>query len=298
MRNPQFIVAGTARAGTTSLNSYLIQHPEIFLPIVKEPCFFTFAGEKIDYKNGKFAFALTDIDDYSKLYKKAQQSQITGDISTPYLYLHEKTIRNIKRFHDDPESIKVIIVLRDPVDRAYSQYLWRVRDGREELSFEEAIAAESERMKQNYSFDYFYIDRGNYYEQVKAYIENFKNVKILLFEDLKNNTKETLADICKFLGVDSEFEFVKRTEQNSSFMPKSTLLNRLLTIESKTKFKFLSRIPESVKTTIKEQFMRLNSKNEKNPLMNESTRKRLKTFYKDDLLKLQKLIARDLSSWM
>ena len=127
MRNPQFIVAGTARAGTTSLNSYLIQHPEIFLPIVKEPCFFTFAGEKIDYKNGKFAFALTDIDDYSKLYKKAQQSQITGDISTPYLYLHEKTIRNIKRFHDDPESIKVIIVLRDPVDRAYSQYLWRVR---------------------------------------------------------------------------------------------------------------------------------------------------------------------------
>ena len=56
MRNPQFIVAGTARAGTTSLNSYLIQHPEIFLPIVKEPCLFTFAGEKIDYKNGKFAF--------------------------------------------------------------------------------------------------------------------------------------------------------------------------------------------------------------------------------------------------
>ena len=85
MRYPQFIVAGTARAGTTSLNSYLLQHPEIYLPVVKEPCFYTFAGEKIDYKNGKFAFALTSIEDYAKLYKKALQSQITGDISTPYV---------------------------------------------------------------------------------------------------------------------------------------------------------------------------------------------------------------------
>ena len=298
MRNPQFIVVGTARAGTTSLNSYLIQHPEIFLPVVKEPCFFTFAGEKIEYKYGKFAFALTNIDDYSKLYKKAQPSQISGDISTPYLYLYEKSIRNIKKFHNDPESIKIIIVLRNPVDRAYSQYLWRVRDGREELSFEEAIEAEQERMKQNFSFDYFYIDRGKYYNQVKAYIDNFKFVKIVLFDDLKTNTKDTLADICGFLGVDNEFEFVKRTEQNSSFMPKSAMLSRLFTMESKTKFKFLSRIPESVKTTIKEQFMRLNSKSEKSPEMNLKTRNKLKTFYQDDLLKLQKLIARDLSSWM
>ncbi len=298
MRNPQFIVAGTARAGTTSLNSYLIQHPEIFLPIVKEPCFFTFAGEKIDYKNGKFAFAITDIDDYSKLYKKAQPSQITGDISTPYLYIYDRTIRNIKKFHNDPESLKVIIVLRNPVDRAYSQFLWRVRDGREDLSFEDAIAAESERMKLNYSFDYFYFDRGKYYEQVKAYIENFKSVKIVLFDDLKKNTNETLAEICEFLGVDKDFVFAKRTELNSSFLPKSALLNRLLTMESKTKFKFLSKVPESVKSTIKEQFMRLNSKKQKNPEMNEQTRVRLKTLYKDDLMKLQKLIARDLSQWM
>ncbi len=298
MRNPQFIVAGTARAGTTSLNSYLIQHPEIFLPVVKEPCFFTFAGEKIDFRNGKFAFAVTDIDDYSKLFRKAMPSQITGDISTPYLYLYEKTIRNIKKLHNDPDGIKIIIILRNPVDRAYSQYLWRVRDGREELTFEEAISAEAERMKQNYSFDYFYVDRGNYYNQVKAYIENFKFVKIILFDDLKQDTKATLSNICEFLGVDNEFEFVKRTEQNSSFLPKSVLLNRLLTMESKTKFKFLSHIPQSVKTTIKEQFMKLNSRKEKNPDLDPATRNKLKAFYMDDMMKLQKLIARDLSAWM
>ncbi len=298
MRNPQFIVAGTARAGTTSLNSYLIQHPEIFLPVVKEPCFFTFAGEKIEYKNGKFAFAITSIDDYSRLYKKAQPEQITGDISTPYLFLYDKSIRNIKKFHNDPESIKIIIILRNPVDRAYSQYLWRVRDGRENLSFEDAIAAEKERMEENFSFDYFYVQRGMYFKQVQAYIDNFKSVKIVLFDDLKNKTKETLADICSFLNVDKEFEFVKRTEQNSSFLPKSALLSRLLTLESKTKFKFLSRIPESVKATIKEQFMKMNSSRKKNVDMNPETRNKLKTIYKDDLLNLQKLIARDLSDWL
>ncbi len=298
MRDPQFIVAGTARAGTTSLNSYLIQHPEIFLPSVKEPCFFTFAGESIDYKNGKFAFAITSIDDYSKLFKRALTTQITGDISTPYLYKYQKTIRNLKKLHNDYSAIKVIIVLRNPVDRAYSQYLWKVRDGREPLSFEEAIEMEAQRMKENYSFDYFYVDRGMYFEQVNAYIENFNSVKIILFEDLKNHTAETLVAICDFLCVDKDFIFVKRTEQNASFLPKSTLLNKLLTIESKTKFRIMKLIPEQVKTTIKEQFMRLNSSTDKNPEMKMETRRKLIDIYRGDLVKLQKLIGRDLSAWM
>lgn len=153
-------------------------------------------------------------------------------------------------------------------------------------------------MKENYSFDYFYVDRGMYFEQVKAYIENFKSVKILLLEDLKDRTSETLASICDFLNVDNEFVFVKRTEQNASFLPKSTLLNKLLTIESKTKFKLLSRIPENVRTTIKEQFMRLNSSEKKNSEMSTVTREKLKNVYREDLVKLERLIGRDLSSWM
>jgi len=120
----------------------------------------------------------------------------------------------------------------------------------------------------------------------------------VLFEDLKDRTTETLASICDFLNVDNEFVFVKRTEQNASFLPKSTLLNKLLTIESKTKFKLLSRIPENVRTTIKEQFMRLNSSEKKNPEMSTLTREKLKNIYREDLIKLEKLIARDLSSWM
>lgn len=298
MKNPQFIVAGAARAGTTSLNSYLIQHPELFLPVIKEPCFFTFAGEKIDYKNGKFAFAITNIDDYNKLFKKALTYQVTGDISTPYLYKYEKTIANFKKLHDDYASIKVIIILRNPVDRAYSQYLWRVRDGREDLSFQEAIDIEKQRMAENYSFDYFYIDRSKYYESVKAYIDNFKSVKIVLFDELRDKTTETLASICKFLRVDDDFVFVKRTKQNASFLPKSTMLSKLLTMESKTKFKLLSYIPQEIRETMKEQFLRLNSSDKKSPQMDLATRDNLKKLFREDLVNLEKLINRDLSAWM
>lgn len=298
MKHPQFIVAGTARAGTSSLNSYLMQHPNIFLPKVKEPCFFSFAGEKINYKNGKFAFAINSLDEYCSLFNKADANQITGDISTPYLYLYEKTINTIKTLHEDYSSIKIIIILRDPVERAYSQYLWKVRDGREELTFEEAIAAEKNRISENYSFDYFYLDRGLYYNQVKSYLDNFSEVKIILFDEFKNNPNQILKDICRFLKVDTEFKFVISAKQNASFLPKSILFSRLISVESRAKFKLLNVLPNRTKNLIKEKLMSLNtSKNKVAPLKIE-TEVMLRAYFKDDLLKLQKLIKLDLSPWL
>ncbi len=298
MKHPQFIVAGAARAGTSSLNSYLMQHPDIFLPKVKEPCFFSFAGEKINFKNGKFAFAINSIDQYCSLFKKANSNQITGDISTPYLYLYEKTIDNFRKFHDNFQNVKIIIILRDPVERAYSQYLWRVRDGREELTFEQAIAAEKNRIMENYSFDYFYLDRGLYYKQVKAYLDNFTEVKIILFEEFKNNTEHILKEICYFLGVDPNFKFIKKTNQNASFLPKSIFVSRLISTESKTKFRLLKLLPNHFRSTIKEKLMLWNKSKNELAVMNLETEKLLRNYFREDLLMLQKLINRDLSHWI
>lgn len=297
MNTPDFLVVGTARAGTTSIYSYLLQHPQLFLPVVKEPCFFTFAGEKINYKRGKFSFAITAIDEYSKLFEKASPRQLTGECSTSYLYLYNKTIANIKKFRNDYSSVKIIIVLRNPVDRAYSQYLWRVRDGREDLTFEEAISQEAKRMKDNYSFDYFYLDRGKYYSQVKAYLQEFKDVKIILYEDLKINIEKELRDICQFLKVEKDFIFVRRTEQNSSFLPKSKLLSKLISFESKTKFRMLNYLPVNVKSTMKEQFRKFNSSSDPVKPLSIDLRNKLNEYFKDDIQKLEKLIERDLSLW-
>jgi hypothetical protein len=297
MNEPQFLVVGTARAGTSALHYYLRQHPGIFLPSQKEPCYYCFAGEKLNYTRGKFAFAITKGTEYHGLFKDAPKNSYKGEISTPYLYLHEKTISNIKSLHSNPDTLKIIIILRNPVDRAYSQYLWKVRDGREELSFEEALKQEKKRMLQNYSFDYFYAHRGLYYLQVKAYMNAFPQVKIFLHDQFRNNFNGTLGELCSFLGVD-EFEFERRDDVNVSHKPKFASFGRLITMESRAKYKLLNVLPDSVRISIKEQFMRWNSSSKQQPEMSDDARKYLNNYYKDDLLKLQKLTGLNLASWI
>lgn len=298
MKIPHFLVVGAARAGTTSLQQYLRQHPGLFLPKLKEPCFFTFADDRKSYKQGKFAFVVRDWDKYMELFEEAAPQQVRGEISTPYLYLYNQTIANIRKFHPVPGSLKILILLRDPAERAFSQYMWRVRDGRESLSFEEAIEKEESRREEGFSFDYFYVDRGLYSRQVEAYMEAFTFVKVMLLEDLKEKPEESLAQICNFLGVDEHFVFSKEEELNASYEPRWKALSRLITMESKTKFRILNQLPESWRHSIRQQFQDWNSKRTASMKLNPATRKRLVDFYTPDILKLQGLIHRDLAAWM
>jgi hypothetical protein len=298
MKEPDFLVVGTARAGTSALHYYLRQHPEIFLPAQKEPCYYCFAGKEINYQHGKFAFTVKNGKEYGDLFRDAKKDILKGEISTPYLYLYEQTIENILRLHTNPKSVKIVIILRNPVDRAYSQYMWKVRDGREELTFDEALHQEKKRMLQNYSFDYFYAHRGLYYKQVKAYLEAFPKVKIFLFDQFRNELDKTLSELCAFLGVDDEFEFERKDDVNSSRMPRFAAIGRLITLESKAKYKMLNVLPDSVRISIKEQFMRWNSSGKQIPPMSDPARKYLNDFYKKDLLKLQTLTGINLSAWI
>jgi len=296
MRTPDFLVVGAARAGTTTLHSYLRQHPGIFLPDVKEPCFFVFEGDDIKYVKGKFAFAVKDLASYENLFRKAGADQKTGEMSTPYLYLHDKTIATVKKYFSSYSNIRIVIMLRNPVDRAYSQYCWRVRDGREQLDFEKAIEAEQERIKANYSFDYFYLDRGFYFKQVKAYMDNFRHVHIILFEDFEKEPQRVLRDLCHFLGVDEEFEFKRLAPQNESGLPRWKSLGKAATSESKLKYKLWYAIPDPLRKKIRNVFTDLNTKGKVS--MNPIIRKKLTEVYREDILALQKLIGRDLSGWL
>jgi hypothetical protein len=298
MNDPDFLIVGAARCGTTALYYYLRQHPHVFLPDQKEPCYYCFAGERPTYKKGKFAFAITEQSKYEKLFKNSKPGQIKGEISTPYLYLHERTIQNINKIHSSPAKLKIIIVLRNPIERAYSQYLWRVRDGRENLSFENALKEEKKRMEENYSFDYFYSHRGLYFRQVKNYLENFKNVKIVLFENFRSDFETTMKDILTFLQVDTGFKFARKNDVNRSAFPRFGTLGKLITVESKIKFKLLSILPAETRLSIKEHFNRWNSSN-KFPLpISESAKIYLREYYKEDVSSLSTLTGLNLSSWL
>ena len=298
MQTPDFLFVGAARAGTTSLHAYLDQHPQLFLPGNKEPSFFIFDGDDQAYVNGKFAFAVRSFRNYEKLFSPAKSSQKIGEMSTPYLYLYEKAIVNIKKYFPDYRKIKIVILLRNPADRAFSQYLWRVRDGREPLSFEEAVNGEEERMRMNYSFDYFYVDRGYYFKQVKAYLENFNHVKVILFEDLKANPLQVLKELCAFLEVDDSHPFSLLDAQNESSVPRWPRLSKMVTAESSLKYKFWFMLPEKLRRRIRNLFSRLSSDSSIKPEMSNAMRARLTELYRKDILELQRLLNRDLSSWL
>lgn len=145
---PNFFIVGAAKSGTTSLYHYLKQHPEIYMSPVKEPKYFLASINKFPH-NGPGDIEvdkkiIRTWDEYLKLFSNASVEKCIGEASCGYLYYCELVAPSIKRI--SPEA-KIIIVLRNPVERAFSAYCYLFREGRETLSFEEALKIEEERKK-------------------------------------------------------------------------------------------------------------------------------------------------------
>jgi len=292
---PNFLIVGTAKAATTTIYNYLEQHPQIYLPYRKEPCFFTFANKQnIKFSTGRPVQFITDFDEYTSLFKKGSHHTIRGEASTPYLYFYEETISNIKKYIPDYQNIKILIALRNPVERAYSQYMMKVRDLVEDKSFENALVLEGKRMEENAHFDFFYKDRGLYYQQVKAYLDTFKDVKIIFFEEIKSDIEGVLNEITSFLDL-SEQEYSAIHRQNISGISKYKFLTHFL--KTKSWIKSLGGIffPKKLKKRIHNYMMVKNV--EKVDLLDKETKESLKEFYKEDLKKLEGLLGKNLSQW-
>lgn len=295
---PDFLLVGAARAGTTAIDRYLRQHPEIFLPRVKEPCFFAFAGMTTEYKRGKFSFAVTDSESYEKLFKDRKPNQLAGDLSTPYLFLYKQTQENIQRYHPDPKRLRIVILLRQPVDRAYSQYRWRLRDGREELSFAEAVAAEPIRKREGFSFDYLYLERSYYAAALQAYRDQFLHVHIIFYEDLRKDPLLVMQGLCRFLGVDPEFPFQAIGEVNGTWSPRYPWLSRLVTFEHPLKYRLLNRIPGHWRDSIRAGFTKINAVKHAEEQLDPEYRRQLTERFTKDILAVQSITGRNLASWL
>ena len=198
---PDFLIIGAQKCGTTSLYNYLTRHPHILPASQKEVHFFDF-----NYSKG--------LDWYRSQFPKmpSKQGFLTGEAS-PYYLFHPLTPERV-RLHF-PE-VKLIVLLRNPVARAWSQYHHEVRLGFENLSFEEALAAENkriageiERMRSDenyYSYNhqhYTYLSRGIYVEQLKAWMELFPREQFLILESeaFFANTGATVAETMAFLEI-------------------------------------------------------------------------------------------------
>ena len=296
---PNFLIVGTAKGATTTIHEYLKQHPNIFMTENKEPCFFLYPEKETPkfstHKKNHTKLFVNSFNEYKELFETSDaEVKIKGESSTPYLYFHNDTIKNIKNYISNYSQIKILIVLRNPVERAYSQYMMKRRDLKENLSFSEAIAEESNRIKQNYHFDYFYTNRGLYYNQVKDYLDNFSSVKIVLFEEFKKDSNKILNEITEFLEL-PEFDFKKINNKNVSGLPKSKGITNF--INNSPRFFSLSKrlIPDKLGKNVLNYIRNKNLK--KGESINLKDRETLMHFYKNDINKLEKLINRDLSNW-
>ncbi|GAH49419.1 unnamed protein product, partial [marine sediment metagenome] len=212
---PNLFIVGTAKAGTTSLTYYLNQHPEIFMPKLKEPRFFCYDEFiRVYYYRQPM---VKNWEKYVSLFEKVKTEKVIGEASVHYLYFPSAPYKIEKVVPD----AKIIILLRDPVSRAFSHYLMDLSAGFINISFEYVVFKQTNAKNLDNCYIQF-IELGFYYEQVKRYLDVFgkDNVKIFLFEDLKADTLQVITSIFEFLGVDTSIKFDVNKNVNPFKTPK------------------------------------------------------------------------------
>ena len=293
---PNFLIIGAAKAGTTSLYGYLVQHPQVYMSSIKEPRFFALEGEKLDFRGPAQSInhtSVTTLAEYSQLFQEVTSQTAIGEASTVYLS-HPKAPERIKHYIPD---VKLIAILRDPSERAFSSYLHLVRDGYETLSFAEALEAEASRIKDNWQPLWYYKERGFYYQQLQRYFEIFapEQIEIYLYEDLAKDSTGVIQNITRFLEVDDTFA-PDLERKNVSGIPKNRLVQNLLTKKNPLKSVLKPLLPESLRQSVIQNISQRNLGAK--PTLSPQMRQNLIAIYQEDILKLQELIQRDLSHWL
>lgn len=297
---PNFLIVGAGKSGTTSLYHYLAQHPEVFTSPLKEPRFLSMGEERTFNGPGGSIVekrSVSNFEDYCALFKNSESYKARGEASVDNLSFHYYAIPNIKKYIGDP---KIIIVLRNPVDRAYSAYTYLRRDGWEKLSFADALRQESERKKLGYRWMWRYREAGLYYEQVKAYVDNFEQVKIFLYDELRSAPLNLIQNIYAFLEVNPSFIPTMSTRHNSSGNPRSELINSIF-VKPKTLHKVVRSLASATIGLERWIVFRENVRGlllKKPDPIDPDIANELRAYYKEDILKLQSVIGKDLSSWL
>ena len=221
-RLPEFICVGAQRCGTTTLWEKLNQHESLFLPKNKEIHFF-------DNREGHWDLGL---DWYQNHFENAPKDAVCGEATPSYLYVPEAC----DRIHKVVPDVRILIILRNPVDRAWSQYWYNVRHGREPLNFKKAITEESNRLQMTSEtlsrIRTAYIDRGRYINQILRYEKTFsrEQMHVIFLSDLLEKPQEVMQGVWRHIGVDNPSFLLTNCNQrrNRGVYPRSRFLGNFL----------------------------------------------------------------------
>lgn len=281
-----FFVVGASKSGTSSLNQYLKQHPDINMVKYKDvACYFC----------KDYGMPITFEEYKEMLLPKVGVYKASGD--SCHAYLTDE--HSASWIHTEFPNAKIIIILRNPADRAFSLYNWLIAHGYEFAeTFEEALSMENDRFLRNirkqpmllhtYKDNYLYFRSGLYSKQVKRYLGVFprENILFLKFEDLKNDTAGIVRSVYEFIGVEPE--------QLSAFQ----VINQRVEPYSVRLQYFMGRyLSKFLPWWLVNQLLSWNLKAKTTTQYNPETRDRLLKDFGEDITATQQLTGLDLSDW-
>jgi Sulfotransferase family len=306
LKLPNFLIIGAAKGGTSSLYRYLEQHPRVFMSTPKEPTFFGHEGESglycgpHDEDRAFHSRVITNLSDYQALFEGVTTQTAIGEASVYSLYLPHAASQIKKHL---PHAT-MFAVLRNPVERAYSAYIHVVGQARERRSFADALAQEPERIRKKWNPLWHFKTMGFYYQQVKRYYDTFgrQQVHVFLHEDFRNEPLAFIQRIFEMLGIDKSFVPDMSRRYNVADVPVFPSVEKSLYAVKWRILGLQPRLPKTIRwrlTPVVNTIDRIRTRNRKAPPpIPEDVRASLMTDYRDDILRLQDLLNRDLSHWM
>jgi hypothetical protein len=284
----QFLVIGAAKSGTTWLQAVLKEHPQVFLPERKELHYFNEkfmeAPELPNYNAQK------PLDWYLEHFENAKQGQVIGEICPAYLW-DEKAPQRIHEFNPD---LKLLVILREPIERLFSEYLYFYQRG----TLEKKPLAEALKSRPDF------LERSLYFKQISRFTALFpaKNFQIYFYDDIQADNQDLLRQVERYIGVDDFIPKNIDVRTNITGVPANRWFNVLLykarMFLRRQNLTFILDFLRWIGIAYALEQLRSKAKPyDQKPAIEEQTRKELAEFFREDLEKLEKMTGRDLSAW-
>jgi len=301
-----FAVIGVVKGGTTSLYHYLNAHPEVYLPPVKETNHFAAADIRPDQFLKTYArdvdldldayiaggmkdqvhIAHVDSDEhYAALFANVNGEKAVGEISNSYM-ICPSAAESLHGFNPDT---RIIVVLRNPIGRAWSQYLMNLREAKtENPDFIEEIERDHDISPSGWGVNHQYLELGKYAEQLERYISLFGKERVLpvFFEDYKEDPAGVLKDICVFLGIDDSFEFDFSEKSNKAGLPRYPILNKVMVRSGA-----IAAAKKLTPKPLRKKFAEALYSDKNIPKLKDGHRIHLRDYYRDEVASLAALIG-------